>query len=521
MFNRQIIFPALASGLLLTGAFPDWGFSCLAWIALVPLLICLRDLSPGNAFRAGFLTGMAHYLTLMYWLAYTLNTYGNMPWYLCGLALFLFAAYLACYFALFSMLLIRVDRGNPVGMLTAPLLWVALEYVRSFLFSGFPWELLGYTQFDVLPLIQISDITGVYGVSFLIVTANTVICRIVLCLNGKTWQGMTIKKYAAVVQFSALCLIAGALWGYGIWRINDIDRSMARATSARIAVVQGNIDQTLKWDRAFKTEVAQKYVRLSLEAGKKKPELIVWPETATPFYFLYHTRLTKMVKEGVRRIGCDFLIGSPSFSRQGDKNEYYNSAYLLHPDGTLGHRYDKVHLVPFGEYVPFKEWLPFAGKIVDHVGDFKPGTKGVTLAWQGYHLGIQICYEMIFPNLSRAIVKNGANLLFNLTNDAWYGNTGAPDQHFSMAVLRAVENRRWVARAANTGISGFIDPVGRVTASTPLFEDAVVTQKVFFGRDISFYTHWGDLFAQVCLGGILLIIALQLKGRLKNSQKKI
>ncbi len=509
----------MVSGLLLTGSFPHWGLSYLAWIALVPLLICLRDLSPGNGFKAGFLTGMVHYLTLMYWLAYTMSTYGNLPWYLCGLVLFLFSSYLACYFAFFSMLLIQVGRGNPMGLLTAPILWVALEYLRTFLFSGFPWELLGYTQFDLLPLIQISDITGIYGVSCLLVLANVVICRAVLCRSDKTWQGATVGKYTAAVQLITVCLIAGALWEYGILRMHAVDRSMARAPSARIAVVQGNIDQALKWDRAFQMETTRKYVRLSLEARKQSPDLVVWPETATPFYFLYHSSLTKMVKAGVRMTGCDFLIGSPSYSRRKDRTEYYNSAYLIHPNGKPVSRYDKVHLVPFGEYVPFKKWLPFAGKIVDHVGDFKPGPSGITLNWRDYRLGVLICYEMIFPNLSRATVANGANLLFNLTNDAWYGRTGAPYQHFSMAVLRAVENRRWVVRAANTGISGFVDPVGRVTTSTSLFEDTVVTQKVFLGQDISFYTSRGDLFAQICLGGILLIIAWQLACRFKKFRR--
>jgi len=412
-----------------------------------------------------------------------------------------------------------MGRGGSVGLLTAPLLWVALEYVRTFLFSGFPWELLGYTQFDLLPLIQISDITGVYGVSFFIVLANAVICRVVLNFSGKGWQGATVGKYATAVELSAVCLIAIALWGYGIWRMHAVDRSMARAPSARIAVVQGNIDQAVKWDRAFQTEATRKYVRLSLEAREQSPDLIVWPETATPFYFLYHMPLTKIVKEGIRRAGCDFLIGSPSFSRGKDGIEYYNSAYLVHPDDKSVSRYDKVHLVPFGEYVPLKKWLPFAGKIVEHVGDFKPGPRGVTLNWRDYRIGVQICYEMVFPDLSRAAVKNGANLLFNLTNDGWYGRTGAPYQHFSMAVLRAVENRRWVVRAANTGISGFIDPIGRVTASTPLFEDAAVTQKVLFGRDISFYTRRGDLFAQVCLGWVFFISAWQSVGRFKKLRR--
>ncbi len=519
MFYKKKIFLIMASGLLLTGSFPEWRFSYLAWIALVPLLLCLRDLSPKNGFKAGFLTGMLHYLTLMYWLAYTLSTYGNLPWYLCGLVLFLFSAYLACYFAIFSMLLIRMGAGGSVGLLTAPFLWVALEYVRTFLFSGFPWELLGYTQFDLLPLIQISDITGVYGVSFFVVLANAVICRAVLFFSGKGWQGATVGKYATAVQLSAMCLIAIALWGYGIWRMHAVDRSTARESSARIAVVQGNINQALKWNPVFQTETTQKYVRLSVEAREKNPDLVVWPETATPFYFFYHSRLTKMVKEGIRRTGCDFLIGSPSFSREKDRIEYYNSAYLVHPDGKPVSRYDKVHLVPFGEYVPLKKWLPFAGKIVEHVGDFKSGHRGVTLDWLDYRIGVQICYEMVFPDLSRAAVKNGANLLFNLTNDAWYGRTGAPYQHFSMAILRAVENRRWVVRAANTGISGFIDPIGRVTASTSLFEDAVVTQKVLFCRDISFYTRRGDLFAQVCLGWVFFIIAWQSTGRFKKLRR--
>ncbi len=508
----------LVSGLLLTGAFPDWGFSYLAWIALVPLLICLGDLSPVNGFKAGFLTGMTHYLTLMYWLAYTMNTYGGMPWYLSGLILFLLAAYLACYVAFFAMIMIRVGRGSSWGLLAAPFLWVALEYIRAFLFSGFPWELLGYTQFDLLPLIQISDITGIYGVSFLIILANVVICRLVLYCKTRPWQNVAVGKGAIALQVLVLCLVVGSLWGYGIWRMHAVDWSMTRVPSARIAVVQGNIDQTLKWDRAFQTETTRKYVRLSLETRSERPDLVVWPETATPFYFLYHSRLTEIVEEGVRGTGCAFLIGSPSFSRKKDRIEYYNSAYLIYPDKNPGARYDKVHLVPFGEYVPLKKWLPFAGKIVDHVGDFKPGPKGVTLNWQDYRLGVQICYEMIFPNLARAAVKNGANVLFNLTNDAWYGRTGAPYQHFSMAVLRAVENHRWVVRAANTGISGFIDPVGRVTATTPLFKDAVVTQAVSFGSNISFYTRWGDLFAQVCLGGILLVIVWQLTGRFRKKQ---
>ena len=178
----------------------------------------------------------------------------------------------------------------------------------------------------------------------------------------------------------------------------------------------------------------------------QNPDLVVWPETATPFYFLSNTRLSGMVKKGVRLAGSSFLIGSPAFTSKGNILRYYNSAYLLNPDGRVSAKYDKAHLVPFGEYVPFKKWVPFLGKIVENVGDFKTGRKGDTLRWGNHRLGVQICFEVIFPKLSRAMVQNGANLLVNITNDAWFGRTSAPYQHFSMAVFRAVENKRSLIR---------------------------------------------------------------------------
>ncbi len=201
-----------------------------------------------------------------------------------------------------------------------------------------------------------------------------------------------------------------------------------------------------------------------------------------------------------------FLFGSPSFDRVNNRVEYYNSAYLISPKGDIYGRYDKAHLVPFGEYIPLKNWFPFLGKIVEHVGDFRPGKKGKTIEWGNHRIGLLICYEIIFPDLSRAMAKNQASLLINITNDAWYGRTSAPYQHFSMAVFRAVENRRALVRSANTGISGFIDPVGRVIDSTELFEDAVKTRTVPLIHETSFYTRFGDVFAMGCLAIIMLVI---------------
>ncbi|MBW1841967.1 MAG: apolipoprotein N-acyltransferase, partial [Deltaproteobacteria bacterium] len=260
-----------------------------------------------------------------------------------------------------------------------------------------------------------------------------------------------------------------------------------------------NIAQSAKWDLEFQIPTIKKYVKLSLSTKTKNPDLVVWPETATPFYFLRNKPLSEMIIQAIHDMDTDFLIGSPSFVQNNQDVEYYNSAYLNGPKGTVYGRYDKAHLVPFGEYIPFHGWLPFLNKIVEGVGDFKPGEKGKTLQWGNNRVGVQICYEIIFPALSRALVINDAGLLINITNDAWYGRSSAPYQHFSMSVFRAVENRRSLVRSANTGISGFIDPVGRVIAATPLFTDAVLTRTVPILNEKSFYTRHGDLFAMVCL----------------------
>ena len=226
-----------------------------------------------------------------------------------------------------------------------------------------------------------------------------------------------------------------------------------------------------------------------------------------------------MVFQGIRQSATDYLIGSPSFLRTDGVVQYYNSAYLIIPEEKTMGKYDKTHLVPFGEYVPFKKWLPFLGKIVAQVGNFREGEVGKTLPWRGQQLGVQICYEIIFPGLARAMTKNKASILVNITNDAWFGKTSGPYQHFSMTVFRAVENRRSLARSANTGISGFIDPAGRILASTDLMQAAVSTQMVPMLSERSIYTQIGDIFARVCLALVLLTMLIKIV-KWKTNRKK-
>jgi apolipoprotein N-acyltransferase len=377
----------------------------------------------------------------------------------------------------------------------APFLWVGLEYVRSFLLSGFPWESLGYSQFDWLQLIQISDMFGVYGVSALIVAVNTLFFELLKQIGEK--KALPWTASAVVVLFF------GATLGYGAWRIKRIDESATLAPSLAVALVQGNIDQARKWDPSFQEETLRRYEGLTRTTWRDRPNLTIWPETALPFYFLRDQVLADQVIALVREAKSHFVLGSPSFETAGDEVRYFNSAYLVGPDGAVLGRYDKVHLVPYGEYVPLRRFFPFLGKIVEAVGDFEVGSAGRVLSWEGGRLGVLICFEVIFPGLARSLTAKGAQLLVNITNDAWFGKSSAPYQHLSMAVFRAVENRRTLARAANTGISAFVDPVGRILDETPLFEEAVRTRSVPIMEERPLYTRWGDAFAILCVMGCL------------------
>jgi len=513
VINRPKIFLAAVSGFMLTGAFPKMGLDWLAWFALIPLLLAIKNLSFKKSFHLGLLTGYIHFLTLVYWLVYTMQTYGNLPLYVSIPVLFLLCSFMALYVGFFAAFLTYLASSALVFVLMLPVLWVAFEYLRSCLFTGFPWELLGYSQVKHLALIQVADICGVYGVSFFIAFINGALFMILLFLLHGDWHGTyPTKRFTKITVLVSIFLVAVVFW-YGKWRIEIVDQMISQAPSKRIAVVQGNIDQAVKWNPAFQISTTKKYIRLSVSVKEQKPDLVVWPETATPFFFLHNIQLSKAILDGIKETEANFLIGSPAFRQKEKKEEYYNRAYLLDAQGKVKGKYDKAHLVPYGEYIPLKKWLPFVGKIVQAVGDFQPGQKGASIKWGPYRLGVQICYEIIFPALSRAMVQNDASLLVNITNDAWYGRSSMPYQHFSMAVFRALENRRALVRSANTGISGFIDPVGRVISHTELFQDTVSDHAVPLLTTKSLYTRFGDLLPLTCL---VIIVASGLFSRRKR-----
>jgi apolipoprotein N-acyltransferase len=494
---------AILSGVLLTLSFPKADISVLAWFAFVPLLLAIASKRPAVAFRLGFVCGLSAYAGILYWLNIVMTLYGKLPLALSFFLFMVLSAYLALYIGVIAMLVRKGDISGISPVLSFPILWVGFEFLRSFLLTGFPWACLGYSQYRLLPLIQISDVTGVYGLSFLIAMTNVVLLQII---KGAVMKGPS--KYPAKSAALLLFLLLLTL-GYGFLRLNSVDKG----APLKVALIQGNIPQDVKWDPAFQEATVVVYERLTREACTGGVNLVVWPESAIPFYFqddpVYAARI-KRVAAGVR----SFLVaGSPAYDNEGGSIRYRNSAFLLSPKGEVLGRSDKIHLVPFGEYVPLARVLPFVHKLVVGIGDFSPGAGTFPLAIDKGKLGVLVCFEGIFPELSRGYVRAGSRLLVNITNDAWYGSSSAPYQHLSMTVFRAVENRVPLVRAANTGITAIIDSRGHIHGMTQLFKETYLAGEVRMGEGDSVYTRYGDLFAWLCLALSAIFIVLTFRRR--------
>ncbi|MEW6665022.1 MAG: apolipoprotein N-acyltransferase [Thermodesulfobacteriota bacterium] len=501
---------AILSGLLLSASFPPGITPWTAWLALVPLLWGISDKPPSRAFVLGLMTGFSHALTLIYWILVVMGHYGGLDIFTSSGILILFCLYLALFPAGFACLS-RLGAGSRFQVLWWGVLWVGLEYVRAWILTGFPWCLLGYSQYGRIHLIQVADLTGVYGISFLIALSNGIIYR--LLFDRPSFRGA-----AGTAETVLAILLIPASLVYGWHRVEGYREARGRPSPLRVAVVQGNIDQSLKWNAEFQEKTVQIYESLTRQAAPFRPDLVLWPETAVPFFFQEKTSLSRRVAESAAGLKASLVFGSPAYGHVDGKTRFYNRAYVLSPEGRPKDYYDKTHLVPFGEYVPLKRFLPFVHRLVPAAGDFAAGERPGPLEIPGTPAGVLICYEVIFPELARAQVEKGARVLLNLTNDAWFGRTSAPYQHLSMAVFRAVENARPLVRAANTGISAFINPIGEITLQSGLFSEEVLTQEVGLpGPSLRFYTVHGDLFAAglLLLGLIKIICALWYNDLLK------
>jgi len=480
----------ILSGILIILSQPPVSLFPLAFIALIPLMYALGKYTYRHQFIPGFITGVVSYLGLIYWVVVAMNRYGGIDVFTSSLILLLFVLYLSIYSGFFSTAVSKMDtRLSVPAYLSAPIVWVLLEYLRGIALTGFPWSFLAHSQHNFLSFIQVASITGTYFISFLIVSIS---CIVYFVATGKSIS----KVYVTII-----CIMAAGSIVYGMIRLHE-----PREEKLTTAIIQGNIRQDVKWDEAFKIKTIQIYYQNTIQ-GASNVDFVVWPETALPLVFNDEIYVNQHIK------GLPVLVNSPLLfgTIWKDRNRrLYNSSYVLGKNGDVSGIYNKAHLVPFGEYTPLVHYLPFLEKITAQGVGFASGEGHDPITTDIGRVGILICYEGVFPYITNMTVAKGAQFLVNLTNDAWYERTSAPYQHLAFYVFRAVETDRYVLRAANTGISAIIDPRGRITARTPIFEEQVLKGNFALRNNLTLYVRYGDYFILLSFLFLIIVSAVQL-----------
>ena len=486
------------SALLLFLASPSVGISAFSWVSLVPFFLFLEKTTVKKAFFFGWGAGVLYFIAMLYWVTISMETYGGLTPALSISALVLLSIYMATYQGLFAYIIARTLKTNPIFPIwSVAFSWVALDYIRGFLFTGLPWMDIGYFHY-LSPIRQLADLGGHHGLTFLIVLVNGVLCRFI--------QNRSLRLSLKQTSLAIACIALACI--YPTLRLSHINTLIKQAPVVQTGVIQGNIDQAEKWKPDNKLKSVNTYIRLTHEIldTENPPELILWPETALPFYptfdpVFYHVQAETVLKENAH---FELLCGAPHIIPKDKSYDLYNAALLLRPDKSTSYYY-KQHLVPFGEYIPLRGILPLPHAIVESIGDFSQGTEPRLLQAKQAQIGALICIEAIYPDLARQQVQDGATLLANITNDAWFGRSSAPTQHLAMTLFRAIENRRSLARSANTGISALISPTGAILESSALFSEAALVQPLPLLSEQTFFTRVGYLFPQLCL--VLAIIS--------------
>lgn len=481
----------------------------VAFAALVPLFVALSgwrgrpDAVPGLGFRRGFtlglIAGVVHFAGTVYWTGATVRTFGGLPWPVAAITAALLVFYMALYVALASgVTAVLIRRLGRVGIPLGAAAWVTFEYARGWVFGGFPWIPLGNAMVTLLPIAQLASAGGVYALTLFVGLVNAGFALVIV--SG------TRRRFAAL-GVTALFIASVAAWGGQRLAANTLVES---GTPVRVGLVQGNIAQTDKWNQARAGDIVERYMRLTRQAVSAGAQLVVWPESATPFYFDEEPVGQELVRGLVQSTGVPLLFGTDEVERSSPAR-YFVSAFMLDGMGATAAVYRKMHLVPFGEYVPFKDLLFFVKPLVEAVSDFTPGTRVTMLPVQGHMVSTAICYEVTYPSLIREGVRQGSELLTTITNDAWYGESSAPFQHFEMAAMRAIEQGRYLVRAANTGITGIVDPYGRVRARTRLGETTVVVGEARFVQARTLYATMGDRVAHAAIALTALALLASLR----------
>jgi apolipoprotein N-acyltransferase len=489
---------AAVSGVLYALSFPNAAIGWLIFIAPLPLFVSIkRATSARNAFLFGWLSQTIGWLMMVPWVIRVMSHYGGLP-YAVGVAIYIaMCLYLGLYGGVFTLIAYRIRPAeNFARWLLLPLAWAAVEFVRTYLFTGFPWNLAATALIDYTPLIQIDRFAGPYAVVMLIFLPAALVAWI--------WTTRPERMRAALVT-AAVVIVSFVWWVTGAVATKIILRTSGPNYIA--AMLQPNISQEMRWDEANLMEIFQRMTRMTEEAASHGAHVIVWPESTVPLSYSRTDFYRGAVEGASIQHGSDIILGSIAEDSE-NVNRLWNAAFLVSGGKTIGH-YDKIRLVPFGEYVPLRKMLFFADKLVHAVGDFQFGTNDSPLPGK-LKYGLAICYEIVFPQIGRNQVRNGAEVLVTITNDAWYDGTSAPQQHLNQARLRAVETDRYLLRAGTTGISAFVDPTGRMVSSLPMNRQGIVYAKFQPRHTWTPYVRFGDWFAWAAC---VIVAAALFKGR--------
>jgi apolipoprotein N-acyltransferase len=502
--------------------------SVLAWVPPACLVAGLRGFAPAAAARWGFLASLIAHAAILHWIYVVTVVYGEAPVLVGVLAPIALAAYIALFGAAFGAGMGILELRGRAGPFALAALWTALDYLRHHLLSGFPWAVLGYAQHQNFALMALAPIGGVYGLSFVTVLGSLGVSALVRA-TGEGKRPPLRSLAACAVTFAALA--AGAWIG--------AQPTPPSGQKIRVAVLQGNIDQGVKWSHAWQEVTLRIYEELTRRARAEGAEVVVWPETAVPGSLETDPDFRERIEGLARDQAVVLVVGAVGVEPVGRAYRYYDSAYVFNPAGRQIERYDKAHLVPFGEYVPLRRLLGLLigavarGMAPDNVTagpgprvvrlppPTHPGESSALEAPEPVPVGIPICYELLFPDLVRGFVASGGSVLLAITNDAWYGRTGAPYQFLAITALRSAETRVWTARAANTGVSAFIDDRGGIRSQTRIFERGLLVDDIPLrpgAAGDSFYVRHGDVFAWACCGAVAA--ALILRRRSEGEAKK-
>jgi len=503
---------ATVSGLLFALSFPKYGHPALAWIALAPLLVALQQTTPWRAFLLGLLTGVVYFSGTLYWITGVMVRYGDLQTWVAVLVNGSLVAYLAFFPALFAFVVRRATIAHGPRMLAAaPVVWVATELGRNYPFGGFPWVLLGYSQVTVLPIAQLASLFGVHGVSMLVASVSAALA---MYATGPARAGRHVPvghPFRGAARFAPIAIVLAVVFGVAVWGARRAaSAGLTRAGDAiRVGLIQGNVTLEERMDRARRMPIFDTYLAMTRQAIREGASFVIWPEAATPFAFENDPVSAGRIRTLAAQAHVPILLGSDQIEpgAKGLPTNYYNSAFMVRADGTTAGAYRKMHLVPFGEYVPAKRLFFFAAPLVENVSDFSAGETATILPVDSHNVSTSICYEVVYPDLVRQFVVAGSEMLTTITNDAWFGRTSAPYQHFEQASMRAIEEGRYLVRSANTGISGIVDPYGRVLARTEIFQPAVLVGEARFLTETTFYTRHGEVLAYASVVASVLLLA--------------